>query len=283
MNNFFIGKKRPILLAGLAALLLIASGCEGNLFMDLDKPDLPSVSEISGRNVSSPSGANDFLSDVQDWMDADLLSGDGLTSEAVADKLAEIYGNGSLSPDIRQKAAAMAGKVAIEGNEEASEVVENLITSLDGLTDEGSTTDPEDFFSSLIPSSAKNNSSVFNNMVNTLATAAKAYLALGNIGDSNGDGVADPGEELSELSSGDLGNAVQRAAVGVAVLSAVDALDGSLDGPGSVTLSPADTETLQDIVNGTGSFSVDPLTVYDGGNGYNDMAFLLDYSGLSFN
>ncbi|MFW5727071.1 MAG: hypothetical protein ACOCW5_00635, partial [Spirochaetia bacterium] len=69
--------------------LLLFAGCTGNLFMEWDRPNVPSVSEISGRTVNDQSSAVDFLSDAGDWYDGDALSGDGEKSDAVASKLKE--------------------------------------------------------------------------------------------------------------------------------------------------------------------------------------------------
>lgn len=47
-------------------LLLTLAGCSGNLFMEWDKPNVPSVEEINNKDVTDQSGADDFLSDVED-------------------------------------------------------------------------------------------------------------------------------------------------------------------------------------------------------------------------
>src|SRR6056297_3871038 len=112
-------------------ILLTLAGCTGNLFMEWDKPEVPSAEEISTKDVSSQSGADDFLSDADDWYDGDALSGDKDKSGAVVVKLKEIYSDtsGSIDDETKQKAAALAGKVAIQSDPNADLLSKNLIGS----------------------------------------------------------------------------------------------------------------------------------------------------------
>src|SRR6056297_448124 len=71
-------------------ILLMFAGCSGNLFMEWDKPEVPSVDEINDKIVNTQTGADDFLSEVNDWYDGDALSGDKEKSDAVVEKLKAI-------------------------------------------------------------------------------------------------------------------------------------------------------------------------------------------------
>src|SRR6056297_1795906 len=258
--------------------LLIFAGCTGNLFMEWDQPDVPSVSEISGRTITDQSSADDFLTDAQNWYDGDALSGDGAKSDAVASKLKEIYDDSTLKPESRQKAAALAGKIAIQSDPNAEQLTKNLIGSYDEL----SSTEPsnaEEFLKSLIPQEALDDVDVFSEMVNTLLKSSDAYLALGESIGTDGP---------TYLTDAELGDAAQLGTVSVAIAAALDSLnsnDGTLDG----THDQADIGTLYNIVTGESSFSDitdvgDPMNAFDSESGseYDGMVYLLDAAGLSF-
>lgn len=265
--------RRIALIAVSLLTLLLFAGCTGNLFMEWDKPDVPSASEIDGRTVNDQSSADDFLSDAGDWYDGDALSGDGETSDAVVSKLKKIYDDPSLDDKTRQEAAALAGKVAIQSDPNAEQLTKNLIGAFDQLTE--GVTDEEDFLRSLIPQSVKDDESSFNAMIDALRLSADAYLALGDSINTNS------GEYY--ISDGELGDSVQYGAISVAVVAALDSLDnGSFDGPDSIS---NDYSSLYSMVNSTGDdFSdtnpIDQLSD-DSGN-YAGMSHLLEAAGLSF-
>ena len=258
--------------------LLIFAGCSGNLFMEWDKPEVPSVGEINDKNVEDQSGADDFLDDVGDWYDSDMLSGDKDTSDAVVGKLKNIYDepSDSIDPETKQEAAALAGKIAIQSDPNAEQLSKNLIGSYDEL----SSTEPsnaEEFLKSLIPQEALDDIDVFTDMVHTLLQSADAYLALGESIGTDGP---------TYLTDAELGDAAQLGTVSVAIAAALDSLnsnDGTLDG----THDQADIGTLYNIVTGESSFSDitdvgDPMDAFVSGNGYDGMVYLLDAAGLSF-
>jgi len=256
--------------------LLIFSGCSGNLFMEWDKPNVPSVDEISNKIVDTQTGADDFLSDVEDWYDGDELSDDKEKSDATVAKLKEIYSDtsGSIDDETKQKAAALAGKIALQSDPNAEELSKNLIGSYDELSNMDTETDAKDFLRSIIPQGALDDVVVFTEMVNTLLQSAEAYLALGESIGTDGP---------TYLSDAELGDAVQLGAVSVAVVAALDSLDGTVDG----SYDEANIDSLYNVVAGDGSFlteaDADPMNAFDSGNGYDGMVYLLDAAGLSFN
>jgi len=248
--------------------------------MEWDKPDVPSVSEISGRTVNDQSSADDFLSDAGDWYEGDALSGDEEKSDAVVEKLKEIYDDDTLDPKTRQKAAALAGKVAIQSDPNAEQLTKNLIGAFDQLSE--GVTNEEDFLRSLIPESAKDDPTVFNKMIDALRQSADAYLALGT-------SIHDNSDEYY-ITDGELGDSVQYGAISVAVVAALDSLDGDtvdsdgdfFDGPDSIS---DDYSSLYNMVNGSADdFGVNnPIDqLSDESGAYSGMYYLLDAAGLSF-
>ncbi|MFW6361282.1 MAG: hypothetical protein ACOC2R_05955, partial [Spirochaetota bacterium] len=234
--------------------LLLFAGCTGNLFMEWDRPNVPSASEISGRTVNDQSSAVDFLSDAGDWYDGDALSGDGEKSDAVASKLKEIYEDDTLDSETRQEAASLAGKVAVQSDPNAEQLSKNLIASFDELTSESGIEDTEAFIGSLVPAAAKDDLNTFTNMVNSLLKAADAYLALGE----------SIGPDSTNYLDGELGDSVQYGAVSIAVVAALDSLDGETVGSISsdTELSESECEDLFNLVNGgTETFTYDPMDV----------------------
>jgi len=247
--------------------------------MEWDKPEVPSVGEINDKNVEDQSGADDFLDDVGDWYDSDMLSGDKDTSDAVVGKLKNIYDepSDSIDPETKQEAAALAGKIAIQSDPNAEQLSKNLIGSYDEL----SSTEPsnaEEFLKSLIPQEALDDLTTFTNMVNSLVKAADAYLALG-------ESIGPDGNTL--ITDGELGESVQYGAVSVVIVAALDSLDGDgINGSinSDVELSETECQDLFELVNGTGIFTSDPMNAFDSESGseYDGMVYLLDAAGLSF-
>ncbi|MDZ7794030.1 MAG: hypothetical protein U5P10_10180 [Spirochaetia bacterium] len=258
--------------------LLIFAGCSGNLFMEWDKPNVPSVDEINDKDVTSASGAEAFLSDVEDWYDGDALSGDKEKSDATVKKLKEIYDNGSLDDETRQKAAALAGKIAIQSDPNAEQLSKNLIGSFDELTSDTGVDDPQAFLNSIVPDSVKDDPAAFQDMVNALLQSADAYLSLGvNIEDSGSTYITDA----------ELGDAVQYGAVSVVLLASLDSLDDdTVNGSyTSTTSTDSESEALRSIVNGSSFTGEDPTNAFDSDINdpyYNGMVYLLDAAGLNF-
>lgn len=270
-------RRIAIMAVSLITLLLFA-GCTGNLFMQWDKPNVPSVSEINDKDVTTQSGADDFLSDAGDWYEGDALSGEKDSSEAVVSKLKQIYDDPTLDDKTRQEAAALAGKVAIQSDPNAEQLSKNLIASFDELSSADSTT-AEELLRSIIPQEVLNDQQAFNDMIDTLISASDAFLALGESINTNG----------TYISDGELGDSVQLGAVSVAVEAALDAFDGSFDG----NYTSADYDSLYSIVRGDASYSTDyptaanPMDAFEDNDvgtieEYDGIVFLLDAAGLSF-
>jgi len=257
-------------------VLFFTGACTNNLFMEWDRPEVPSSGELDEKAADDPDG---FLSDVEDYLDGDAVDEENADDIIGAIK-DNIYDPGSGTPpdqddETEQKAALLIGEVAIAGNENAGKVVDNLAGVLTQVAD-GSSSNPEDFIRALLPPDLS--PSEFSDMIDALVQAGEAYLAFG---ESIGSGATE--EDVPFMSSADIGDTLNRAAAGIAVIAALDVLDG-----GSMSAEPvggfaqADKDALYDLVyNGTGSFIEDPTMVFDGTvTAYEGAANLLDLSGF---
>lgn len=277
-------RRIAIMAVSLITLLLFA-GCTGNLFMQWDKPDVPSVSEINNKDVSDDSGAESFFNEIDNLLDSKVIEGDKDTSIAIVDKLKELYDptdpdyQSGVSDETRQKAAAYAGKIAIKSDPNAEELMNNLISSLGSLTDADTNSDPAELIKNLVPESVRNDKTAFEEMINTMITAADAFLVFGeNLTDIDGDGKVDS-ESASFMSDGEFGDTVQYAAASVAIKAAVDALDAD------VNVASSTDYIYNHIVNTDTpewpTTSADPLTTIDDGT-YQGMVNIFEAAGLSF-
>ncbi|MCF7949796.1 MAG: hypothetical protein K9M94_14500 [Spirochaetia bacterium] len=271
--------RRIAIIAVSLLILLTLAGCSGNLFMEWDKPDVPSADEISNKDVTDQTGADDFLSDVEDWYAADVLGDDKDKSGTVVAKLKEIYSDtsGSIDDETQQEAAALAGKIAIQSDPNADQLSKNLIGSYDELTSETGVNDPQVFLSSIVPDSVKNDPDAFQDMVDAFLKSADAYLALGN----------NIGSDPAYITDAEIGDAVQYGAVSVVLLASLDSLDdGVVNGSYTSTTTTSDeSEKLRDIVNGLSFTGDDPTNAFDSTTSdayYDGMINLLDAAGLSF-
>jgi len=256
-------------------ILLFFSGCTGNLFTEWDKPEIPSSSELDDNALSDPEG---FISDVGDYLDGGAIDEDNAGD--VIGALNIIYDPSGYDPETpgtepadptEQQAALLIGEVAIAGNENAGEVVDNLAGVLTSIAD-GTAVDPEAFIRSLIPAGLS--TPEFNAMVNALLEAGEAYLAFG---ESIGEDAT--GEDVPFMSNADIGDTLNRAAAGIAVIAALDALDGSLDG--TITDLAVQTTALEAIVNGGSYGGPDPTAAFDGSiPAYDGAQNLLDLAGF---
>jgi len=282
--------RRIAIIAVSILTLLLFAGCTGNLFMEWDKPDVPSVSEINNRDLTDDSGAESFFSEIENLEDANRLSGDKETSDAIVERLKELYDSGDpdyqpgISDENRQKAAAYAGEIAIKSDPNANELTSNLIGSFPELTDDsGGGADPAELMNSLVPDAVKTDRSAFDAMISALLKSADAYLTFGNsLNDTDADGKIDS-ESAPFMIDGEFGDTVQRAGTSIAVMAAVDALDGNMNG----TVEQAGIDELFNLVN-TGSttwpVSDDPTDAFDdtGAETYAGLGNILDAAGLSF-
>ena len=257
-------------LAGLIlAGFLLLSGCTANLFMEWDKPEVPSASDMNNKAQDDPDG---FIDDVEDYLEGDAVDDDN--ADDVIKALKKIYDPESGNPpegETEQQAALLIGEVAIAGDENAGQVVENLAGVVTAIAD-GTSDDPEDFIKALIPQGLS--SQEFADMVESLVAAGEAYLAFG---ESIGPGAT--AEDVPFMSDAEIGDTLNRAAAGIAVIAALDALDGTVDGGYNI----ADIGVLQDVVDGTADFGgIDPTVAFDDATtGYEGAAYLLDLAGFS--
>jgi hypothetical protein len=246
-----------LLIIGLASVLL--AGCSGNLFMQFDQVDVRSVSEIGAVDASSPSASSALIKDVEKWLEADALSDDASTSNAIADKLDEIADPFTLGPDdaTKQEAAMLAGSVRIESDENAVELINNLAVTLSTLTDPDSTATAEDVIRNLIPEAVLNDQATFTDMVDTLIAAAASFETFGDT----------LGTDYSDLSSGEKGDVAQYAAVSILVDFAVTNLPNGIDDLWALSQGSSPT------------FTNDPIEELDGTSTTTNLSAILTWAG----
>ncbi|MGC9311517.1 MAG: hypothetical protein ACP5IA_02400 [Sediminispirochaetaceae bacterium] len=272
-------RKTAALAGAVLAVLLLMSGCTGNLFMQWDKPEVPSSSELNDKASTDPEG---FISDVEDYLDGgaidDSNAGDVNTAlKTIYDPSGstdKVYNPADPVPgtETEQKAALLIGEVAIAGDDNAGNVVANVPAVLSTISDpSASAKTPEEFIKDLIPSGLSD--SEFTSMVEALVEAGEAYLKFG-------DSLTSPvvaEEQVPFMSSADIGDTLNRAAAGIALIAALDASDGDIT-DGYTT----DTTALYTVYTG-GSFTnnQDPTKAFDGTITYYDGAQnLLELAGF---
>jgi len=245
-------QKTAVLAGAVLVILLLMSGCTGNLFMQWDQPEVPSSSELNGKASTDPDG---FLSDVEDYLDGGAIndSNAGDVNTALKDNIYD-PSTGAPADEQEQKAALLIGEVAIAGNDNAGKVVNNVAGVLSSI-DDGASGDPETFIRELLPAGLSKPE--FDAMVAALVEAGEAYLEFGN---SIGSGATE--ETVPFMSSADIGDTLNRAAAGIAIIAALDALDGGgINGSADGT---TDTTSLYNVVYGLDTFGgVDPTTAFD--------------------
>ena len=194
---------KKYLILGLVALVLISlSGCQFNIFAEFDKIEIPSAADLSSKASSDPGG---FLDDVNDYIESDSISeGD---AAGIIDALVIVYSDGGNSPEVQEEAAVLAGEIAISSDPETKELVDNIVSSLTGLSD---TTTAEEVLAGIFP--ANLSLTQFSDILDNLDTAAAAYVVFAASIDNPPDGVADVGA-AAWLDSTDAGNLAMYAAV----------------------------------------------------------------------
>jgi|GEM_PF-3324611 len=230
-------RRLPFFIVALSLILL--GSCSGNLFMDagLEKgPDFDADVTITDSNVMS------YSEDLFDGEISESLSSseaqtayDNLYTYATADGTVDSAGE--------QAAAAAAGKVMIESNDDAKELVNSLPDIISELTD-GSDPDPEDLIATFVPSDLKNDKTAFTEAINDLLAAADAFNALGD----GLTGTEDPSD--IGLSDGDAGGIAQMAIVAIVVDTAVGTLGGGatgIDALWDLVQNPTDNNALSGV------------------------------------
>ncbi|MDY7027358.1 MAG: hypothetical protein SVR04_03570 [Spirochaetota bacterium] len=263
-------RKTAALAGAVLTVLLLMSGCTGNLFMQLDQPEVPSSSELNDKASTDPEG---FISDVEDYLDGGAIddSNAGDVNTALKDNIYDPSTGTPPSGEQEQKAALLIGEVAIAGNDNAGKVVDNVPGVLSSI-DDGTSSDPEAFIRELLPAGLS--STEFNAMVAALVEAGEAYLDFGESLDQDLDGTL---EEVPFMSSADIGDTLNRAAAGIALIAALDAMDGTVDG----TYSTSYSSDLQNIVEGASYSGPDPTTAFDGSlTDYDGAQNLLELAGF---
>lgn len=265
--------RKTAALAGVVlAVLLLMSGCTGNLFMQWDQPEVPSSSELNDKASTDPDG---FISDVEDYLDGGAI--DDSNAGDVNTALNIIH---TSPPDAEtdQKTLLLIGEVAIAGNDNAGKVVDNVPGVLSTLSDPAtSDVTPEDFIRELLHAGLS--SSDFNAMVLALVEAGEAYLEFG-------DSLTSPvvaEEQVPFMSSADIGDTLNRAAAGIAIIAALDALDDNIiNGSAGSHTDQLVIGELFEVAYGIGTLPTDPTEAFDetSGSSYRGAINLIELAGF---
>ncbi len=247
---------KKILALGVVVLVLIAlSGCQFNLFTELDRIEIPSTADLNAKAASDESG---FVSDIEDYMDNNFLENDAVTDEqitAIVTNLKTIY---TTPPDIQtgQQAAVLAGDIIINSDPVTSGVVGGVIGAVTDALSTGGTIDPTTLVSSIFP--ANLDLAGLSSILNNLDQAAMAYADFA--GTVSGGGTAD------WMTSAEAGDVVQMAIISLVV--------------SDLRSQVASDQILLDAING-GTLSVnDPFDSASGSLYATEMADLLAFAGL---
>lgn len=220
-----------IRLSVLAAVLVVSlSGCSnlftGNLFSGLDGP--PSAGDITGRYVAADGSvptdvAGDFVGDVEEAAESsrffdDLSAGD---RDDLSAALKDVYDNGAVDAETRQKAAILSGEVTLRDTP-AGDTINNVADVLTSSGGADSFENPETLLDQIIPADAKGDPAAVQAILDDMVSAADAYNSLGgNLTDTDGDGSVDgpDGANMAETA--------QRAAVSMIVADLVGQTDSA--------------------------------------------------------
>jgi hypothetical protein len=250
--------ERKLLTGALAMLLLLLlGGCTGNLFMEIDRPEVPSFADMQAKAVSDP---EEFLQDVDDYLDGKAITEEN--ADDVVTALKEVYDPDSgTAPDsaTEQEAALKIAEISLLENEDSSDFVNNVSGALSQVESLDTEQDAVDMINSLVPDSVMNDPTAFTEMINSLVTSGESYLALG-------EGLETYDYSSDYMEAGELGDTAQRAAITVAVIAVLDSFDGTMGNLESGdTIDTGDIDTLYDLVNGGSWDSInyaDPTEIF---------------------
>jgi hypothetical protein len=247
--------ERKLLTGALAMLLLLLlGGCTGNLFMEIDRPEVPSFADMQAKAVSDP---EEFLQDVDDYLDGKAITEEN--ADDVVTALKEVYDPDSgTAPDsaTEQEAALKIAEISLLENEDSSDFVNNVSGALSQVESLDTEQDAVDMINSLVPDSVMNDPTAFTEMINSLVTSGESYLALG-------EGLETYDYSSDYMEAGELGDTAQRAAITVAVIAVLDSMNGDLGDPENI--DPVDIDTLYDLVQGESWNSIkyaDPTEIF---------------------
>jgi hypothetical protein len=200
--------------------------------------------EFNANLTLSSSNVIDYI----DTLDEVLQFPDALSDSEKDTVYSSLSVFASAAPDTAEKqaAAAAAGKLMIESNPDAKDLVNNLAEAVDALMNDPAP-DPENIIASLIPESVLNDYGAFTAMIQDLQDAAVAFNALGTgLGSS----------ELLELPGNEAGGIAQMAIVAIVVDTAVTTLGGTVEDLWNMVQNPGTQLEL----------SSDPFDELDTGN-----------------
>ncbi len=251
-------KKKVVGFLIVAALVIVLSGCNFNLFKALDTIKVPSANDLL-KNASSD--AKEFVSDVQDYVDSGAITEDN--ADGVVDALKDVYTN---PPDTEtgQKAAVLAGEISITAHPETKLVVDNVIGTITDTINAGGDVDPQTLIQNIFPKDLTQTD--LTGILDNLTAAADAYNSFG----SNTAGAKD------WMSGGDIGDVAQYAAVSMAVASIRSQLIAS-----EGTQAAADADLFNVINGGTLPAVNNPFNSANTGTDYVDsLTNILNLAGL---
>lgn len=195
----------------IAAFAIVISGCDFNLFSELDKIDVPSRQALLDK---ASNNGSDFVNDVQDYIDSGSITEEN--ADDVVDALKTVY---DAPPDTEtgQKAAVLAGEISIDSDPGTKEVVDSVISTVMDALNAGGEVDPEDLISDIFPSDLSQ--AGLTEILDNLAQAADAYNDFGS----------DTAGADEWMSGGEIGDVAQYAVVSMVITDIREQLGTSAD------------------------------------------------------
>ena len=243
---------KKLLAISMAVLVLISlSGCQFNIFTAFDKIDIPGAADLLASAESDPEG---FVDDVQEYVDSESITEDN--ADDIIDALVVVYTNEE--GETRERAAILAGEIAIDSYPDTKFVVDNIVSAVIDAMDSGAEPDPEALIAGIFPSDMTQ--SEFSDILDNLSTAADAYKDFAESIDANGDGIADAGA-ADWMSSAEAGDMVQYAIVAI-IITDINTV--------------ADPDELYNFI----TYGTEITTPYDDPFSSTEMEALLSFAGL---
>ncbi len=268
-NSSYIDFRRNIMrkiamgFFAVAVFAIILSGCDFNLFSAVDTVDVPSRSDLMSKAASDAPG---LISDVHDYIDSGAVTAGNVGDVAAA--LKKVYENDTVPPKTREEAAVLAGNVYMESDENASVVVNNIVSTLFD-TDNGSS-EAKDILKDIFKGEDGKllSKEKFTSVVKSFQAAAGGYNKFAGLID-DGNGKASKGA-ASWMDGSEKGDVVQYAVVSIVTDTIVEAIGGDIDA--LYYFVSGKSETLDGYDENS-----DPLDTI------NNVKVLLDFAGFSSN
>ena len=200
---------KKYLISSVVVLVMISlSGCQFNIFTELDKIEIPNAAELLVKAQEDPTG---FVSDVQDYVDSDSITENN--TDDIINALETVYT--TKTGETGERAAVLAGEISIDSDPDTKLVINNIVSSLTEAMDSDDDPDPEAIISGIFPSDMTQ--AEFSDILANLSTAAAAYEDFAaSIDGVPADGIANPGS-ADWMSSAEAGDMVQYAVVAIII------------------------------------------------------------------